>query len=112
MTGWLPSTLSQGIFSIKYIPDIILFSMLYIIISGTLYFFIRYRLVSKEIGINTCMIYTCIFILIIQNSAMICLHAFGILVSKNSLFLTIPISLLITFIFIEICTQISRKKKV
>ena len=109
--AWFPSLAMNGIFLIENISECILYIAIYLCISGILYLFIGNRLVSNQIKINSLITSLCIALMIILNGVMIYLYSAQIFMSKSSLYITIPASLLVTLLCVEMWIRISNKDR-
>jgi hypothetical protein len=107
--AWMPSLIK--IFFMKTILDCSFFLVVYGGIFGVFYLFIGNRLASKQLITNKLITGICIVLMVILNGIMIYLYSFRILVSIDSLCITIPASMLVTLFCTEIWIQISNKTK-
>jgi hypothetical protein len=107
--GWLPS--AGGLHFVKGVWSYVFFVAVYSIAILALHLLIGNRLAHKNVTTSTLSTIVCVALLMIQNGIIIYLYSSRILVSKSSLCLTIPASLLIAFICTEFCVQISNKNK-
>jgi len=110
--GWFPTLLSNGIFDvINNASEAILFLFIYVAICVLLFLFIGHKLISKKVKTNVFIVILCVVSMILLNGIMIYLYSYKILVSKDSLFVTIPVSLLVAIVCAEIWIRISNKVK-
>jgi hypothetical protein len=93
--GWLPSM--GGLFFVENLWHFLVFVVIYVGIIFPLYIIIRKIIASKQGKMAVSVILICILLLIIQNGVMLYLYSFRVLVSAGSLWVTIPVSLIVTF---------------
>ena len=108
--NWIPILSRHLISDVKNnISDVIF--IIYIVIAISLFLFIGYRLISNKVTTNALIVGICVTSMILLNVVLFYLYSYKILVSKASLFITIPISLLVAIVCAEVWIKISDKIK-
>ena len=109
--SWLPPIVAFN-FADKRLDIFALFGIIYACLTALLYIFIRMRMASKSKNHPVTSVKAiCISVMILHSFSMIFAYTYKILSSKESLWITIPLSLFITFFCVEAWINKSNEKK-
>jgi hypothetical protein len=94
--GWFPSV--EGLLFVKNLWDYVIFAIIYVGILVPLYIIIGRIIAPKQEKISVLEMSICVLLMTIQSGIMLYMYSYQILHSNNSLWITIPSSLIVTFI--------------
>jgi hypothetical protein len=106
--AWLPQI--EGLCFIKNPVNFILFAFIYFLISLSFYVIFGRTMASKKqkkVSIPVKLI--CLLVMIILDGIMVYLYVFRILVTQASVGITVPISLIVTYICVRVWTGLPFK---